>query len=758
MSFVDLCKRLVFALLLTLAAAAQSFSQSSPWQVDANGNVTTNKPVAVGTTVLNQKGIAGRNDIVDVLADCGAQGAGAGTHCSSADTSACHDDYAAIAACITAHPGRTILLPHTCFTPSCVDYFSSAQFDVIYGSGTGTMLKGASEASSQRVHFKFASGVGGFKLRAYHSIRDLWLEGSDAFNRADLRTYILPTGFGGSGPAVDGLVLGARSRAINMLVSKFARHCITADAVQTYNADKVLLDHVEADNCRGDGVNTNGHDGQVGTFTNVSAKGNQLYGMRHAAEYGNTWIEPDTQQNHSPYYIANTELSGTISGIVCASGSCTVTMTQNNTLYVDDNVKLSGTSDTNLNKNFFVTGVTGTTFTFASNITETLGAGGTASYNQGHRVWAAAASSCPPNFSRCTRGGSYNIPGGVVIDPYAEGNEPQQFTTFRNNSGSALVLNPQGNLGAMLPANMGATIGMHHWFPTTNGLIDARKGSPVWMRHTDVPIPDGVPAAFSVFQGDPTSPINVPYSRLSFRRSFYGSGNNSAGNASNWWCYMLAGSYNAYLSTSDLCMADSLTDPLRSNLKNKGMAWFPNGLLLGALAGHYTPTMYVGVGTAAPTIGSWAKGDIVINSNPSAGAAWGWRCTAAGTPGTWETLTLVPAGAKERTCEIHINGRGSSGVIQATDGDFVNCVNATGATLAVTSVTCFSDNAGKTTVQLATNAPTNLLTNAVTCSQTGASGTLKGAPTMANGTWLTAPRITADGATKTLVIVIGRTL
>lgn len=46
--------------------------------------------------------------------------------------------------------------------------------------------------------------------------------------------------------------------------------------------------------------------------------------------------------------------------------------------------------------------------------------------------------------------------------------------------------------------------------------------------------------------------------------------------------------------------------------------------------------------TAAPTTGTWAKGDFVKNSNPSeAGTAgskyfvYGWLCSVGGTPGTW---------------------------------------------------------------------------------------------------------------------------
>lgn len=39
--------------------------------------------------------------------------------------------------------------------------------------------------------------------------------------------------------------------------------------------------------------------------------------------------------------------------------------------------------------------------------------------------------------------------------------------------------------------------------------------------------------------------------------------------------------------------------------------------------------------TAAPTAGTFVKGDVVINSNPAVGQPIGWTCTVAGTPGTW---------------------------------------------------------------------------------------------------------------------------
>jgi len=61
-----------------------------------------------------------------------------------------------------------------------------------------------------------------------------------------------------------------------------------------------------------------------------------------------------------------------------------------------------------------------------------------------------------------------------------------------------------------------------------------------------------------------------------------------------------------------------------------------NGLSSGAMAARDN------TGTAAPTAGTWAQGDQVINSTPTeagtAGSKYvvvGWICTAGGTPGTW---------------------------------------------------------------------------------------------------------------------------
>lgn len=48
-------------------------------------------------------------------------------------------------------------------------------------------------------------------------------------------------------------------------------------------------------------------------------------------------------------------------------------------------------------------------------------------------------------------------------------------------------------------------------------------------------------------------------------------------------------------------------------------------------------------GTAAPSTGTWALGDKVIHTAPSAAGNIGWVCTASGTPGTWVEFGRIHA-------------------------------------------------------------------------------------------------------------------
>src|SRR5882757_373366 len=47
--------------------------------------------------------------------------------------------------------------------------------------------------------------------------------------------------------------------------------------------------------------------------------------------------------------------------------------------------------------------------------------------------------------------------------------------------------------------------------------------------------------------------------------------------------------------------------------------------------------------TQAPTTGTWSQGTVILSDTPSTGALFAWRCTTAGSPGTWETLNYAPS-------------------------------------------------------------------------------------------------------------------
>lgn len=69
----------------------------------------------------------------------------------------------------------------------------------------------------------------------------------------------------------------------------------------------------------------------------------------------------------------------------------------------------------------------------------------------------------------------------------------------------------------------------------------------------------------------------------------------------------------------------------------------PVGLNVQEALGTIQPIDKNWYGSAAPTTGSWNRGDVVWNSAPSAGGVPGWVCTTAGTPGTWKAMANVAA-------------------------------------------------------------------------------------------------------------------
>lgn len=139
----------------------------------------------------------------------------------------------------------------------------------------------------------------------------------------------------------------------------------------------------------------------------------------------------------------------------------------------------------------------------------------------------------------------------------------------------------------------------------------------------------------------------------------------------------------------------------------------------------------------------------------------------ATTPFSYNSGLVPPAGS-----EIKDAGGGGTNIWQGCNGkglgDGLNaipaatylqfsCVNNTGFTITLTGVRCWTDNAGTSTLAAANNAGTALLTGAVTCNATkasgGAAGTQSATKTLASGDGVSFTMV-LDGTSKQLNAIV----
>lgn len=113
-------------------------------------------------------------------------------------------------------------------------------------------------------------------------------------------------------------------------------------------------------------------------------------------------------------------------------------------------------------------------------------------------------------------------------------------------------------------------------------------------------------------------------------------------------------------------------------------------------------------GDAAPTAGSWVLGDIVMNTTPSIGAPEFWKCTVAGTPGTWvpnRSGGTFTCGAAATTTVNDVRVTATSRILlQPTNAAAANLMN--GATSLYTSAKTGATSFAVTTANAAAAAGT----------------------------------------------------
>ena len=242
------------------------------------------------------------------------------------------------------------------------------------------------------------------------------------------------------------------------------------------------------------------------------------------------------------------------------------------------------------------------------------------------------------NPTSTANGTAYNASAGTFIRPYSESDT--SLGAFCGSGLCATVIAPRGNLlagggAANVLGLFDSNYAGYKYFPEGMIVFGQPYGGETSYVSTWIgwdPDYYGVSPLVMCNVGGDLPPFSVNNSCSIMRRTAYG-------NVSGWWGQQgAAGAFSA--AKAGILWGDALTTSGRSALTG-ALAWHPNGFGLGVSGSN--PLMYVQSGTAAPTSGNWLVGDLVINSAPSVGGVWGWRCTTAGTPGTWEAMLQVPS-------------------------------------------------------------------------------------------------------------------
>jgi hypothetical protein len=396
---------------------------------------------------------------------------------------------------------------------------------------------------------------------------------------------------GGAGNTTGhGIWLRARALIRNCFVSDFAENGINivassgAGGAAEGNANSWRIEHVQSRNNGRHGIHVDGADANAGVAILADVRDNGRWGVLDSSFLGNTWIACHSDGNGLGTKAGNAGKSSVV--------------TQGGNRYAAHR----GASEAQL-----VATTPGTN----KAVWIDLGAGGT---DADHPAWLAAQPE-----GTYFAGGAYSTDNAnarnVFLGCY---NEPGQ--------GPAQFVSPTFAAGGLLGDNKGS--GVQFNVPDVIGGMKFR---------TTQSFPDNSFVA--------PRDLNFEVSANPKEVTRYVAGGDDARGIQMYWEESRGlwttrhGSAAAYQQTWKTNLADIKYGRAATGDIPSGSIAFPQGLWIGDASGTSLTSLdrarHQRNGTAAPTTGAWARGDIVWNRDAASGGPLGWICTAAGTPGTW---------------------------------------------------------------------------------------------------------------------------
>ena len=381
-----------------------------------------------------------------------------------------------------------------------------------------------------------------------------------------------------------GITSSATCYLENITISAFGENGVNLVATSgvTGNANVFRFDNVSSGGNGRNGFYIQGTDVNAGVLIKCQASGNAGVGFWDAGFLGNTYIGCLGEGN-LPAFIGAGAISGT-----------TLTVSAVTSGYLPIGTIITGSGVTS-----------GTTITAWGSAT-----GGTGTYT--------VSDSQTVSSTTISAAGGYNFVDYVTSNVNAR----HIFIGCYTESGYSYIIDPSMVLGG----NLGATAYQNKY--TTAYVASGPYSNRSPMKHINNAAT--TPTFFTSGADD------LPYSAAGFNGVFsFGLDDNTSFYQMN---YNATKKQYAVMSNGNLSLIP-MSFPSATGTWRTFSPMFHNGISFGDQTAYYVHNY----AAAAPTTGTWAVGDLIYNTVPTAGGTIGWVCTAAGTPGTWKTFGAIAA-------------------------------------------------------------------------------------------------------------------